>query len=450
MKDKITPNKIEQAMLVPNYKGVYSIGSTEKGKITVHSQQIRALNLAYALILTKKLYKKNIAIIGCGIAGITISTALSKSSCKLTIFDQHQMPLDLQRKSKREIHPNIFDWPSINSSNKETELPFLNWKFDTAENIIDRLYIIWKEVLKRNKRNIKLLTQKEVTRVEEIKDGDNFFSRVHYNSNSNKNKGNLHEIDVFDFVIYAGGFGLEKKPKSNSTLYWENDNYEQDVKFCEKVYTIFGTGDGGLIDCIRIGLKDFKYHKFLEDFAQDSLFIELGQAMTIIDEAIKPRKNYKTDNEMSTLLRDGYNKIFSVKFKPIKEKFKHLYKKRENVTVNLVGRTDTAFSLNSNVLNRVVLYLMIESGYINYSKLNDSKNLSVLKRIKNAIYSRVKILSNWWNNIKVINIERIGTDSAYAKLFSNDAKNEKLEELNIGVQKYWISDSEIFDNILDT
>lgn len=316
----MTPNQIEKVMLVPNYKTVYFVGCMGKGKITIHSQQIRAFNLAYALAKNNKLSgDKNIAIIGGGISGITIASAISqKCGCKIDIYESHQEVLDLQRKSDRYIHPNIFDWPIDGANNRKTALPFLNWEAGEVASVIKKMDSTWRYIRSLHS-NITVYNQATVTNVEEIFDGKVVFSILTYKMKK------IPEYSAYDYIIYAGGFGVEKPERSNFLSYWEKDKYESNVVFLEKKFKIYGAGDGGLIDCIRISLKNFDYQNLVEQFSENELFNKLGNDIKKREEIIKKEfenleqelSDQELENRMSIALNDMYEKAFKPIFKEL-------------------------------------------------------------------------------------------------------------------------------------
>src|SRR5262245_28667375 len=88
-------------------KGLYVLGSFNR-YITVHSQQIRAINLVHALVETAgPLVGKTIAVIGAGFAGVTAAAyALERTNAGVTIFDAAPRAQWLQEYCQdRWLHP---------------------------------------------------------------------------------------------------------------------------------------------------------------------------------------------------------------------------------------------------------------------------------------------------------------------------------------------------------
>ena len=114
--------------------------------VTVWSQQVRALNLAFALVksgkidcLSDRTPRKQVAIIGGGFAGLTLAAGLIKKgvNAELTIFEQCDTLMPLQQGSdSRWLHPHIYDWPREGSEAGVAMLPVLNWTAARASDVV--------------------------------------------------------------------------------------------------------------------------------------------------------------------------------------------------------------------------------------------------------------------------------------------------------------------------
>src|SRR4051794_15004886 len=117
---------------------VFALGYATR-RLTVHTQQNRAINLA-ALLRGDKRFGldqeqierfnkvKNVCVIGGGVTGMTFAAGAALIGKKVTLIERHTELLHLQRGNHtRWIHPNIYDWPRRNSEYNKTDLPFLNW-----------------------------------------------------------------------------------------------------------------------------------------------------------------------------------------------------------------------------------------------------------------------------------------------------------------------------------
>jgi hypothetical protein len=133
---------------------LYLLGAFDKN-VTVWSQQVRALNLAYALVQQRTLHcakhekKKAIAIVGGGFAGLTIAAGLVKKGvhAEITVFEQCDALMPLQQGSdSRWLHPRIYDWPREGSQSGVAMLPVLNWTAARASDVVVQILTQWRQL----------------------------------------------------------------------------------------------------------------------------------------------------------------------------------------------------------------------------------------------------------------------------------------------------------------
>src|SRR5262245_5070152 len=147
---------------------LYLVGIFARG-VTVYSQQVRALNLIWALveqgILACKLKedatdtggRASIAIIGGGFAGLTAAAALIKKGvhADINIFEQRDTLLPLQHGSDtRWLHPRIYNWPADDSESAVADLPLLNWTAARASDVAAQILLEWSELVKPKKEQL--------------------------------------------------------------------------------------------------------------------------------------------------------------------------------------------------------------------------------------------------------------------------------------------------------
>lgn len=123
---------------------IYVIGGPREARLTIHSQQCRAINLVCALREREpRLTGKRIAIVGAGAAGLTAATALRALGVpagNLTIFEKTASPLHTQRWSYgRFLHPRLFHWPEEGWRNDGADLPIGDWKAGYAADVREQI-----------------------------------------------------------------------------------------------------------------------------------------------------------------------------------------------------------------------------------------------------------------------------------------------------------------------
>jgi hypothetical protein len=147
-----TPTPTDYLAVTSLTPDIFLIGLLYSG-VTIFNQQVRALNLIWALDHAKRLESASaIAVVGGGIAGLTAAMALRKifSSSPgsphrtVTLFEKRSVLCPLQRGcATRWVHPHIYEWPEEGSTNPSAGLPVTNWRAgraaDVATGIVSRV-----------------------------------------------------------------------------------------------------------------------------------------------------------------------------------------------------------------------------------------------------------------------------------------------------------------------
>jgi len=296
-------NRAERAAeLLGTYRlpesSVFMVGTFDKG-ITVLSQQIRALNLVWALVesgtvpleqppesgfLDSGSSRKRIAVIGAGFAGMTVAAGLLKKrvNADITVFERRDTVLPLQHGSdSRWLHPHIYDWPSKGSEAYSAALPVLNWTASRASDVVVQVLTEWAEVAGPehwvpeatmtapkirvfcNTRHIQVsdgathLPSMTVEWIGEERDSGDPAVAVLGGPNP------VGESKQFDIVVLAVGFGLEA---GSSTSYWRNETLAQPrLGQARRTYIVSGSGDGAMIDMFRLRIAHFRQDRILAE-----------------------------------------------------------------------------------------------------------------------------------------------------------------------------------------
>lgn len=239
---------------IPGIPEVYGIGIGAR-RVTYQSQQIRALNLPFHLEAASKIkHGSKVAVVGAGLSGITVAAGLCWRGCDVTIFERADRAFHLfSGNSQRLIHPNIFKWPSPESTESKTDLPFLNWEAGTPATVVGQVMQGWTT----DKRPMCLYGMQVVCLKPEAS------GKVYLMAKKcGKSPGRLVHENVYDAVIMAVGFGEERRvPGIVSPSYWDMDNLMQDriSTSSPAKYLISGTGDGAISDLVRCLLRDFNF-----------------------------------------------------------------------------------------------------------------------------------------------------------------------------------------------
>lgn len=255
-------------MQVPKLPGVFVLGCFER-RITFYSQQVRALNLLYALSASGRLqHDSHVLVIGAGAAGLTAAAAARRLGARVTLLERGDevMPL-LRGNHTRWLHPHIYDWPAPGSENPRAGLPILDWQANQAGDVVRQLDAQWKNLCEESRidfhrgvRNLKCTSGQ---------------GSEHTFTWNTKPEASPHatrfEEGSFDIVILAVGFGREKMLEGvKSPFYWADDDLHQRPPKTPCRYLISGTGDGGLIDLLRVQLREFRHEQLVSEFLSGS------------------------------------------------------------------------------------------------------------------------------------------------------------------------------------
>jgi hypothetical protein len=325
---------------------LYVLGSYE-GRVTIHSQQIRALNLVYALEHLGKLRKEKdgevqVAVIGGGIGGMTAAVAAARLQVAVTVFERHSELLhNLRGCHTRHLHPNIYDWPQETASEKATKLPFLNWEAGSADAVAACLLDQWNKELATPERAITVHAPVQVCLRSSLLEGRR---QVTVTSHP-------HQELTFDLVILAVGFGIEKSmPPQPLRSYWRDDALHQpeiEIRPGRTQYLVSGNGDGGLIDVLRLRLKDFKQEDLIQDFKLDTL--DQRDVLRQIEESI---------TSVSDPDRSVYEQYCQLK-QP-EELDRLLLSRLRSDTAVTFNYATWPFSYRSSVLHRYLVYRLLQ------------------------------------------------------------------------------------------
>lgn len=283
---------------------LYVVGMFDTG-VTVFSQQVRALNLAWAAIESQLIPSgppsrpnatdkpRKIAIVGGGFSGLTAAAGLLKkgADASITIFEQRDTLLPLQQGSdSRWLHPRIYDWPEEGSEASVAMLPLLNWTAARASDVVVQILAEWKRLalehgqelpkLYCNARHLQIheASGPSKLQIEWVGEPRNWVDGTAPESGGAAAVGGS---DEFDFVILAIGFGLEK---DDAISYWRNDPIGQpSLDRPRQTFLVSGQGDGAMIDLLRLRISQYR---------QDRILDEMFRSKDKLLEAIK--KLYRT------------------------------------------------------------------------------------------------------------------------------------------------------------
>jgi threonine dehydrogenase-like Zn-dependent dehydrogenase len=187
-------------MAIPGYKHTYALGLFAK-RVTIRSQQLRALNLIHALVAGNHIARNGrVLVIGAGFGGITAAAAASRAECSVLVLERAQSRLSLQRNCRhRFLHPHLYDWPRPGSLNPDAGLPVLKLEANIAESVVKEIDRQLNEPL-TNGRIREAFGIKRVT--------------VQQTGKVTWSEPTANRTESFDAVILAVGFGTELRGRA--------------------------------------------------------------------------------------------------------------------------------------------------------------------------------------------------------------------------------------------
>lgn len=339
------PEQLLEKFKDKNLPATYILGGFAT-RVTFHSQQVRAFNLVYALYKKKKIKAgSKVCVIGGGLAGLTVAAAASIKGCEVTLYEEKDYLLGLQMGCKnRDVHPNIYDWPESGCESEITDLPCLNWSAGTAEEIRKTILVEWESDFSAIKTHVKHPV--------------NFISKE-----SGKPRVTINEpfvYDSFNCVIVATGFGTEKPLGSFlGKSYWKSDELDQQYISPGNLtsFLVSGCGDGGLIDALRLSIRDFSHENFTKNYLDDPSMVDIKHRLLEIEaEAFDDQEN------ASAILWDAYGHIV---FPPLLQaKLETEFRTDTKVTLN--GNKATPMTLQSSLVNRVGVLMLMKLKKVGY------------------------------------------------------------------------------------
>jgi tetratricopeptide (TPR) repeat protein len=352
---KLSPAELLKHTQVPDFPCVHLLGEFES-RVTVYSQQIRALNLVYSLFEQGRIEPGDkVAVIGGGVAGLMATAALARRGCQVTLLEKQASLLHLQANcDKRWIHPHIYDWPEERSLREDTDdLPFLRWRAARAREVVQTLLKGWDEL--RASISTALRIELSVSNVSFVPGSNTKSQELSWNPKMGRGG--------FQAVIVAVGFGLERTLSSlPDRSYWRDDDLDQPDTGTARSILVSGYGDGGLTDLLRACIRNFRHHELVRDFRLDPG--HHADARRLADRllAIEQEANRQaTADDAAKYLTESYRGLDDVAGFVDEE----LGKRRTNRRVVLNGPAHDPWTRQSSVLNRFLASRLLLCEYAN-------------------------------------------------------------------------------------
>ena len=345
---------------------VYVLGCFEKG-LTIYSQQIRALNLAWSMVKSAPVESlRRVAVVGGGFAGLSVAAGLLKKGVRhVALFEKHAVLCPLQQGSDaRWVHPRIYEWPDKGSSLPTAALPLLNWNAGRASDVVVQVLKEWESLKKGlpqeqkieeyvNVRHLRVSSKMEIEWVGQKTAVKSDFGT----SGTRETFAPLGTKETFDSVILAVGFGMEKDVAIH---YWRNETFGQpQLMPGTQMYLVSGHGDGALVDLFRIRISRFRQDRILVE-----LFPESG-------EVVKRLQHLKTELDRGSLKREDLYDRFEKLTEDLATDFKSLLAELQSrlradtdavLRLNKIDSFRKVFATRASFQNQFLLFALYKAG----------------------------------------------------------------------------------------
>ncbi len=307
-------------------------------RVTLYSQQVRALNLVWAL-LDKKIVEANkeVVIVGGGVAGLTAAAAAARSGAKVLLLEQLDSLMEpLTSNRQRWIHPFIYDWPFAGSTDENAKLPLLNWNADYAERVANQIETRWNFLVSIYRSNghpgveVKFGVKANVTK----SDGDVL---VRWEGREAGERKNLP-------VILAIGFGFEAQDRYRYS-YWTEDDIDGGFrKPVQGKWLVSGLGDGAFTDLMRLCINRFRHEEISDMFDSTN-----GNVRDIQRQLREFAGQELTAKELTARFRNLSIGSLVEELRP---------RRRSGIEVFLNGPRECLYGPQASVLNRLIVSVL--------------------------------------------------------------------------------------------
>jgi hypothetical protein len=365
--------RVEVGAEIPTY--VLGYGARQ---VTIHAQQVRALELMWALDRDTDdgkagaLVGREIVVVGGGIGGVTAAAAATLFGATVTILEEGPALMHLQRGCHhRYLHPHIYEWPNDRRARYAgAHLPILSWNADSADEVAERILVGYRRISR-------LADGRPITAhcfVRDVKfDGGDVHWRV---------TGDDAAPDPIQpaAVVLAVGFGVERTVQHLPLLsYWRVDSITQSPlahRDGNHRTLVAGTGDGGIIDVLRACLLSVDHGAFMDEallILKDRrlvAWVNKVEGRVDIPKTPREREEPRWRHEASIQLDRCYDNEYG-KDGDIRRVLDQLWTwldrlQRPRTEVYWLGSMPSPADINAQPLNRLLGWLLHRKGCVQY------------------------------------------------------------------------------------
>lgn len=321
-----------RASSVPGKGGLYFVGPYGR-RVSFASQQRRAFNTVWALEQAGELRPgKRVAVIGAGLAGLTIASGLLARRCIVWLYEARPRILEGQRTtSHRYIHPTVNFWPEVEIEDT-TEFPFFDWYSSSCDGVIRSIEREWDGFFAD--KITRIYPGTVVNSITKTSSGGVLVSATGFGPQEAE----------YDLAMITTGFGSELNVAGTMNVSYWTDDYLDTQQNLTKTIAISGIGDGGLIDTLRVVHRDFDKGKLPVRLVKALSGTGMRERILTLEEVVQ--NDFATDSDLMS------------------EKYKEKYTEElENLSVECLRMLDDSLFSRSPVL----LYGKLRDPYTQFS-----------------------------------------------------------------------------------
>lgn len=344
-----------ESATVSGRQRVFFIGPFGR-RVSFASQQRRAFNVVWAVGQTGMLDgNPRVAVVGGGIAGLTTSAALISRKCRVTLIEARDSVLERQTATNhRYVHPTVNFWPEKRME-PTTSFPYLDWYEGRCSDVIETIRDDWSKYFEGSLT--RFLPRTQVSSV------DSKDSQVKLTMKQNfAHPNETVREGMFDLVFITSGFGEESVLSDVDHSYWDRDGLEEARNAGTTDFLIAGTGDGGLIEALRLVQKDFKNGsiclRVIGDLDRHGLSIQVEKIET------EAAERFRHDEvQAATFYESAYKALLD----DIPQQTRNLLSSRHSgIRVRLAGSLPAPFGLWVAPVHKLMMAAALDAGAIEY------------------------------------------------------------------------------------
>ena len=307
-----------------------------RGPVTIRSQQVRAMNLVWAL--REQLGKSpNVPVIGGGAAGLTFAAGAARVGANVHLFENGGL-MHLQVGGwHRPLHPEIYTWPEDTAWRPVSHLPLLGWTTGTAHDVATEIASKFRTLQQTLQKLGRSLNVHDVRAT--LTAGGQLKADA---------AGIPAECSI---IVLAVGFGVENTLFDVPfTSYWRADALDQSfLGRHEFRAAVIGSGDGALLDVLRSCVQRTDQGPFL-----DSILAVTLPDRTLLDQ-IRKFSSEDFQEGRGYEVEQAYRELGARHEASIAKIDKHLLDNRRRAKVKWLIRDASPFDSSPLPINRFLV-----------------------------------------------------------------------------------------------